>query len=149
MFIIGFFGWFGETIGCTFGGGGVCFVAYSAFQALSKSKFISFFWITGDLFGCISFLCEGPGPNNAFILGSLFWIGWEGTCLTTSGSFLGAYPNMFINPGLFLGSGTTTGSTFLITLGATSGLRIELTLSPPKSPLPSGFLLKASSAFDL
>lgn len=103
----------------------------------------------GDLFGCISFLWEGPGPNNAFILGSLFWTGCGGgTCLTTSGSFFGAgYPNIFIKP-VFFCSGTT-GSTFLEPLGTTYGLGIEIPLSPPKSPFPSGFLLNASSALDL
>lgn len=147
--IIGFFGWFGETIGWTLGTGGVCLVAYYAFHALSKSKFIYFFWITGDLVGCISGFWDGPGPNNALILGSLFCIGWVGTCLTTYGSFFGAEsPNIFIKPAFFF-CYCTTGSTFLTTFGATSGFGIEVTLSPPKSPFPSGFFLNASSALDL
>jgi len=54
---------------------------------------------------------------------------------------------MFIKP-VFFCSGTT-GSTFLEPFGTTYGLGIEAPLSPPKSPLPSGFLLNASSALDL
>lgn len=148
--IMGFLGWFGETIGCTFGAVGGCFVAYYAFHALSKSKFIYFFWITGDFAGCISFLCDGPGPNKALMFGSLFWGGGcIGACLTTSGSFFGAVypPNIFKNPAFFCS--WTTGSFFLTTLGVISALGIEALLSPPKSPFPSGFLLNASSAFDL
>lgn len=148
LFIIGFFGWFGETIGWTFGIGWVCFGVYSAFHALSKSKFIYFFWIIGDFAGCMSFFWTGPGPNNALMFWSLFCWGWFGTCLIISGSFFGTgSPNILANP-VFLGS-WTTGSTFFMTFAVVSYLGIEVPLSPPKSPFPSGFLLNASSAFDL